>query len=257
MKDLTFTVVSNTKLTERVFELVLFTENLPKFEAGMFANIGIPNRTDLILKRPFCLHTPNYEENTVCIAFDVLGKGTKALSELTAGQKLDAVMPLGNPFPKVEKGRKIMLVGGGTGVLPLLAVAQTYPDAEIYSFLGFANKKDVMKVEEYKKLSKNLYVCTDDGTYGERGYVTETVSKKYGEICPDYVFGCGPDVMTRCLSPYRERSEIYLTMEGRMACGVGACLVCACKTKQENGETYMKRVCADGPVFKFEQVFYE
>lgn len=255
MNDLSLTVLKNEEIGRGVFELILQPDKpLPSLRAGAFANLEIHGRPDLILKRPFCLHSWDFKNNTLKIAFDIKGKGTSALKTVEKGSVLKAVLPLGNSFPEVEKGKKIMLVGGGTGVLPLLAVAQSYSGNEIYGFLGFGNKSAVIKENEFKKHCALTVIATDDGSYGEKGFVTDAVKKRYDAIKPDYIFGCGPDAMIKCLAPYSKTSEIFVTLESRMGCGIGACLVCACAVKQ-NGEAVFKRVCADGPVFRFEEVF--
>jgi len=255
MKDLLLTVLRNEEIGRGVYELTLQADKLPEIKAGQFVNLEA-GRADLILRRPFGLHSWDYMRNTFKVAFDVKGKGTEVLKEAKVGQKLQAILPLGKSFPEVAKGKKIMLVGGGTGVLPLLAVAQSHTGCEIYAFLGFGDKSAVIKEKEFSKCCKQTIIATDNGSYGEKGFVTDSVKKLYDWIKPDYIFGCGPPLMMKALAPYTKTSEIYVTIEAHMACGVGVCLVCACAINR-GGETEFKRTCKDGPVFRFEEVFYE
>ena len=271
MNDITLTILKNEQIAEGVYELTLKAVRppevkaadfvrLPEIKPGQFANLEIPGRSDLILRRPFCLHS--HMGGTVKVTFDIKGKGTAALAAVKEGQKINALLPLGNGFPHVRQ-KRIWLVGGGTGVLPLLAAAQAlYRENRIFAFLGFKNKAAVIKEAEFNGLRLSgdcgcwmTRVATDDGSYGEKGFVTDLVAQ-YEHHEPDYIFACGPDAMVKNLAPYAQTSEIYVTLESRMGCGVGACLVCACKVKQ-GGEPEFKRVCADGPVFRFQEVFHD
>ena len=257
MNNLTFTVKENTKISLSVFELTLKTKKLPDFVSGMFANVKIPDSNELLLGRPFCLHSADYSKNTVKISFDLKGKGTTKLASLKSGDKLEILMPLGNGFPAVGRDRKILLVGGGTGVLPLLSVAQTYKNCIIHSFIGFKNKSETIKIEEFTALSHLTVVTTDDGSCGKHGYITDAVHEQFYEIKPDIIFCCGPPSMLLGLKRYANEVPIFVTLESRMGCGIGACLVCSCPTKDKNGEINFKRSCADGPVFEYNEVFYD
>lgn len=254
MTDLVFEIIQNIQIAESTFEMTLKTQNLPEIRAGQFANVKIPNRTDLILRRPFCIYSADAQNGTIKIGYALRGEGTKALSLLEAGQRVNVLLPLGNGFPEVQKDKKILLVGGGIGVLPLLSVAEKYGN-RMDCCLGFKDKSLVMKTDDFARHCYNCIVSTDDGSYGEKGYVAQALARHIDAIKPDVIFACGPEVMLKSLKAF-DKYPIFVSLEQRMGCGIGACLVCSCKTKKADGEHY-SRVCADGPVFRFEEVFYE
>ncbi len=256
MIDLTFEIIKNELMASDIFEMTLKTDKLPAdVKAGQFANVKVPNRTDLILRRPFGIYSANFDDNTIKLGYALRGQGTKALSELPAGTKVQVLLPLGNGFPAVEEGKKVLLVGGGIGVLPLLSVAETYKNNVISSCIGFKDASLQMKVDEFKALSQEFVLASDDGSIGEKGYVAQVLAKYIDQINPDVIFACGPEIMLKGLGEFAQKYTTYVSLEQRMGCGIGACLVCSCKTKKD-GEEHYARVCADGPVFKFEEVFY-
>jgi len=255
MTDLVFEIVKNELIANDIYEMTLKTDRLPQIFAGQFANVKIANRTDLILRRPFCIYSVDAKNNSIKIGYALRGEGTKALSLLEKGQKVNVLLPLGNGFPQVQEGKKILLVGGGIGALPLLSVAETYGKNQIYSCIGYKDKTLLIKDKEFAKLSKQCIIATDDGSYGEKGFVAQVLAKYIDKINPDVIFACGPEVMLKSLKVF-DKFPIYVSLEQRMGCGIGACLVCSCKTKKDGGEHY-SRVCADGPVFKFDEVFYD
>ena len=153
MIDLTFEIVKNEIMASDIFEMTLKTDKLPAdIKAGQFANVKVPNRTDLILRRPFGIYSVNFNDNTIKLGYALRGQGTQALSILPEGTKVQVLLPLGNGFPVVEDGKKVLLVGGGIGVLPLLSVAQTYKNNVISSCIGFKDASLQMKVDEFKAL---------------------------------------------------------------------------------------------------------
>lgn len=254
MIDRVFEIKSNRLIADGIFEMTLQTQDLPDIAAGQFAEVTLPDRPDLILRRPFCLYSADKKSGTVKIGYALRGQGTKSLSQMKEGRQLNALLPLGNGFPQQFKNKKIMLTGGGVGVLPLLSVAQTF-GGEIFSCIGFKDKSLVIKHDEFASLSKKCVVATDDGSYGEKGFVGQVAAKYVDDFCPDVIFACGPDVMLKSLKPLA-KYPTFVSLEQRMGCGFGACLVCVCKIKR-NGEEHNLRVCADGPVFPFGEVFYD
>ena len=252
--DLIFQVEENKLIASSTYEMTLKTEKLPPIKAGQFAEVKIPSREDLILRRPFCVYSVDSEKNSIKIGYALRGKGTKELSALKVGDEVQVLLPLGNGFPSVEKGKKILLAGGGVGVLPLLSVAESYLDNEVYCCLGFKDKNLVMKADEFKKLCKKAVFATDDGSFGEKGFVAEVLERHIDDVKPDVIFACGPEPMLKSLKKF-SAVPTYVSLEQRMGCGIGACLVCACKIKKADGEHHL-RVCKDGPVFLFDEVFY-
>lgn len=190
MIDLTFEIVKNEVMASDIFEMTLKTDKLPAdIKAGQFANVKVPNRTDLILRRPFGIYSVNFNDNTIKLGYALRGQGTQALSILPAGTKVQVLLPLGNGFPQVEDGKKVLLVGGGIGVLPLLSVAEAFKNNVISSCIGFKNASLQMKVDEFKALSKECIVASDDGSLGEKGYVAQVLAKYIDQIKPDVTLG--------------------------------------------------------------------
>ena len=250
MKDYTAKVLANEKLYEGAYALTLEAEGMPKVRGGQFAMLTVPP-ADRILRRPFGIVAA--DENSCCFLYQVKGKGTDALTRLTRGDKVEVMLPLGNGFPKIDCER-LAIVGGGFGVAPLLLPAKENADKEVRIYNGFATKSQIMLEGLFSEAGK-LTVCTDDGSYGKKGFVTAVAREAADEIKPDEILVCGPVVMYRALKKCFEGSgiPIYVSLEQRMGCGIGACLVCNCKVRRADGEGYV-RVCKDGPVFLLDEV---
>jgi dihydroorotate dehydrogenase electron transfer subunit len=180
----------------------------------------------------------------------VAGKGTRQLSTLKNGDFLNLVYPLGNSFTIPESERKLLLIGGGCGVAPLLFLAKTLkksghkPDI----LLGFRNKDRIIEYEQYLKIGK-VYITTEDGSVGEKGYVTGhslLVNNRY-----DMVYCCGPETMMRAVASWAKGngSPCEVSLENLMACGIGACLCCVVDTVKGHLCT-----CVDGPVFNINDL---
>lgn len=254
MTDLVFQITDNVPIARDVYEMTLQTDKLPPIKSGQFANVRVPDRADLILRRPFCVYSADYKNNSFKIGYAVKGEGTTAMTKAKKGQSVEVLLPLGNGFPSVEKDKRILLVGGGMGVLPLLSVAET-SDNKVCACLGFRDKSLVCKTEMFAALTESCVVATDDGSYGEKGYVADVLKRHIDKFAPDVIFACGPEVMLKSLKPFSD-IPMYVSLEQRMGCGMGACLVCSRKIKRDGEEHYL-RVCADGPVFAFDEVFYD
>lgn len=187
------------------------------------------------LSRPISIC--DIDENSITFLYKVFGEGTKMFSKLKAGDKIKLEGPYGNGFSKVSG--KIALVGGGIGIAPLYLVAKNIPNCDAY--LGFRN--EAVLVDEFKEVCKEVVVCENND------FVTNYLDvNKY-----DYILTCGPTPMMKSLVKMTENTntKIMVSLENHMACGVGACLVCTCKTKSGN-----KKTCKDGPVFWGEEVIF-
>ena len=186
--------------------------------------------------------------------FQVKGEGTEILSKAKVGDELDIICPLGHGFD-IQKGKKYCLIGGGIGVPPMLYCAKTAENPVVIT--GFRNKDLVILQDDFKKYTDEVYLVTDDGTAGEKGFVTDVLKKKIDEV--DEVCACGPMVMLKAIAEIcKEKGKpCQVSLEERMGCGIGACLVCACKTRTgENGEEEYTHVCKKGPVYKAEEVVF-
>ncbi len=193
---------------------------------------------------------------TVTLCYAVVGDGTRVLSSYAVGEKVDVILPLGNGFAPDKNVKKVVLLGGGMGSAVLPAIPTSNPDLDYYTYLGFANKDRVVLEEEMAKVSKQLTVATDDGSYGKKGFITNVLAEDMDRLKPDVVFCCGPEVMFKALKNALEPFDvpIIVSLEARMGCGVGACLVCNCKVKRKGEEENYVRVCIEGPVMKLDEV---
>lgn len=184
------------------------------------------------------------------IVYRVQGKGTEEFSKMRTGGNVDIVGPLGNGFPLKEK--KAFLIGGGIGIPPLLQLAKELK-CEKQFILGFQDS--LFLQEEFKRLG-NPYVATEDGSYGTEGNVMDAIREN--GLDAEIIYACGPMPMLRAVKEYaREKNiECWISLEERMACGIGACLGCVCKSKERDGHTNVnnKRICKEGPVFRAEEV---
>ncbi|MDD4003113.1 MAG: dihydroorotate dehydrogenase electron transfer subunit [Clostridia bacterium] len=255
MTETDFTVIENIKLCGDVFKMILKTENPQDVICGQFINISIPCRNDLILKRPFAVMDSDKGKKTVTICYKVVGKGTDSLSRLKGGEVLSGVYPLGNGFKLDGSHKTVLLLGGGIGIFPLFSVFKCYPDKKYHTILGFKNKESVVLSGDFEQFSKELLICTDDGSMGAKGFITDSLKRNIDRIKPDIILCCGPSQMYKPLKDFMSGYDIpvYVSLEERMACGIGACLVCNCAVT-ENGKQHYKRVCKDGPVFNLKEV---
>jgi dihydroorotate dehydrogenase electron transfer subunit len=210
---------------------------------GQFAHLAVPG---VFLRRPISIAGFDPDVNTARFIVRLAGEGTRNLAALKPGGTIRILLPLGNPFPAVSSGN-IWLVGGGLGVAPLLYAARTLSGTArgLRSFLGFGDERSVFGAEEMSELSEM--------TLGVGGFITDKVSGAFASGLPDVIFSCGPKPMMGALKKIcaARGVPLYVSMEERMGCGVGACLVCACAV--QDGAGY-RRVCRDGPVFDAEEV---
>lgn len=244
MKDYRAVVQANREIAEGIFELTLSLPEEVKVRAGQFAEISAGGAH--LLRRPFAVCKAEGKEITVC--FQRRGEGTRLLASTGAGERLNVLLPLGNGFYLREEEKKIVLVGGGVGIFPMISVLREYAEKkEVSAYIGFRSASAVCGLEELNRASR-LVAVTDDGSYGEKMNAVQAFER---DLCrglrPDVALACGPLPMLRALKGVLEREKIpgFVSLEERMGCGIGACLVCVCNLT--NGEH--ARVCRDGPVF--------
>jgi len=241
------TVASNISLNKRHFLLDLIApEPLPMMLPGQFVQVLIEDSPTTFLRRPFSIHQVDHSRDSIRLLVQIKGKGTRRLSLLKEGDLLNVIYPLGSSFsfPMVKK---VLLVGGGCGVAPLLFLAQFLSQNSIRPtiLVGFRTKEEVSEIETYERYGEVL-ITTDDRTEGERGLVVDHSILQKERLPFEKVYCCGPDAMMQAVARMARMQEIdcEVSLENTMACGFGACLCCITPTDSGN-----ERVCVEGPVF--------
>lgn len=259
-------IVRNTCLTDdenhnRIFELIINDRYLAEMsEPGQFVEIYLPNG-EMILPRPISICETDVRKGNVTMVYSVVGKGTDALSKMPRGSCLKVMGPIGKGF-EISDISAVLVIGGGIGVPPLLMlVKELYkkkPQPDIYAVLGFRNSGAVILEDEFSKLTDHMFIATDDGSTGFHGNVLDCINSMPSLPDFDMIYSCGPKVMLKGVSDYAASHNIpaQISMEERMACGLGACVGCAVKIRNGSEFEY-KKVCKDGPVFYSKEVAWE
>ncbi len=220
---------------------------------GQFVHIRIGSFT---LRRPISICGIDPVKGTLRIVFEIRGEGTSAIADLNKGDVIDMLAPLGHGFTVNPDFKKVILIGGGIGTPPMLPLAKAYGEKAV-AISGFRNASAVILQEDFAAAGAETILCTDDGSAGIHGFVTQPLEELVRNGGVDAVFACGPTPMLKRITEICKENSVYceISLEERMACGIGACLGCACKTKR-NDEEYFAHVCKDGPVFKAEEVLW-
>ncbi len=242
-------IIKKDLLQRGIYSFVLECDLIAKAaKPGQFVNIFIEGFT---LRRPISIC--EIFENSFRIVFSVVGKGTSKMAKWDVGKNVDVVGPLGNGFKKIDSNEKLLIVGGGIGTPPLLELAKRARSARV--IIGFKTKDLVILEQDFLKHGETI-VCTDDGTYSQKGLVTKFLLESIKSDDFTRIAACGPKPMLKEISKIAKNFKIFceISMEERMACGVGACLGCQCIIYKE-GKKQSAHVCKDGPVFKAQEVF--
>lgn len=246
-----------TDIAQGIYDMWLNTGMAEEAKPGQF--IGIyPEDKSALLPRPISICEVDKEEGRLRIVYRTAGKGTMEFAGYHAGKKVEILGVLGNGFPldKAE-GKKCFLMGGGIGIPPMLQLAKelhAMGNCEVNIIAGYRDANLFLD----KDLGKygNLYIAAEDGSVGSKGNVLNAIEENHLEA--DVIFACGPMPMLRAIKQYAEANqmEAYISLEERMACGVGACLGCVCKTAHEDAHSHVNnaRICTDGPVFDAKEV---
>ncbi len=242
-------VLSQEQLSEDIFSMWIQTSRIAKEAVcGQFVSIYTKDGAKL-LPRPISLC--EIEADQIRIVYRIVGAGTKEFSTYQAGDSIEIMGPLGNGFPLKEK--KAFLIGGGIGIPPMLQLAKSL-NCEKQMVLGYRDAQLFLK-EAFEPYGA-VYVATEDGSVGTKGNVIDAIMANHLEA--DIIYACGPTPMLRALKQYAKehKMECYISLEEKMACGIGACLACVCKSKEVDEHTHVhnKRICKDGPVFAAEEV---
>ena len=242
-------LVKKQRLSETIYDFtVRCPEMAAKVKPGQFLHILCGG--DAYLRRPISICDVT-EKRDVRFIFETRGKGTEALAKHRVGDKFDILGPLGNGFQvHTEDEDAILLIGGGIGIFPLLNLAKEL-NGKATVLLGFRNKDAVLMADEFRAVSKNVFIATDDGSCGYHGFVTDVMQYIMASNKVSRVYTCGPTPMMKKIAEMAAEKGIpcQVSLEERMGCGVGACVTCTCKVNGAN-----KRVCKDGPVFDGREV---
>lgn len=252
-------LIHSEKLNKEIYKFTISSEYVAKnAKAGQFVNIRCSDGVSALLRRPISICKVDREEKSFDVIFQVKGNGTDLLSQKQVGDIIDVIAPLGNGFDLSPDYKNVLVVGGGIGVFPLLGLLEDSKAKSKTAVLGFRNKDFVVLENEFNNASDEFVLTTDDGSYGQKGFVTEHTEKVLKSGKTDMVYACGPTSMLKAIKELTEKYNVpcQVSMEQRMGCGIGACLVCACKTKLGDEWEY-SHVCSDGPVFNAQDVIFE
>lgn len=238
------------------YVLLKLTDNkpLPQMLPGQFVEVRVDGSSTTFLRRPISINFVDYQANELWLLVAAIGDGTRALARLKTGDRLNCMLPLGNSFNiPTDKDTKVLLVGGGVGVAPLLYFGKALNDKGIRPvfLLGARSSKDLLMLDEFKKYG-DVCVTTEDGTEGEKGFVTN--HSVLQRVKFDQISTCGPKPMMVAVAKFAHAQSIFCeaSLENKMACGVGACLCCVEGTKKGN-----LCVCKEGPVFNINDLSWQ
>lgn len=243
MKEAVFCVESNVMIAKDVYRMELLGDTSSIKAPGQFVNIKLDT---MYLRRP--ISVCDVSDGHLTLIYKVVGKGTRLMSGFNAGKELDLLCGLGNGYDITKSKDLPLLIGGGVGVPPLYNLAKRLiaEGRRVTCVLGFNSSGDVFLENEFKELGAKVYVCTADGSYGEKGFVTDIVQR----LDYSFFYTCGPEPMFRALSKI-VKTEGQYSFEERMGCGFGACMGCSCKTL-----TGTKRICREGPVMESGEIIW-
>ena len=251
------TVLSQRSLGNDIYDLVLQTKDIARAaKAGQFVSVYSNDKSKL-LPRPISLCGIDREKGTLRLVYRVTGQGTgtEEFSRLKEGDTVKLLGPLGNGFT-VESGKKAFLIGGGIGVPPMLQLAKEMKAAgeNLQVVMGYRNA-DTFLLDEFEAVAET-FVATEDGSLGTKGNVIDAIKNE--KLNADVIYACGPTPMLKALKNYAEENNMvcYISMEERMACGIGACLACVCKSRDKDAHSNVnnKRICKEGPIFNAKEV---
>ncbi|MCI1647656.1 MAG: dihydroorotate dehydrogenase electron transfer subunit [Bacteroides sp.] len=252
---LDLTVTENIRLhTKYVLLKLTHAHALPQMLPGQFAEIRIDGSPTTFLRRPISINYIDKAKNEIWFLIQLVGDGTKCLAEAKIGDVINVILPLGNSFTIPEQSTdKLLLVGGGVGTAPMLYLGeQLAKQGNKPSFLlGARTSKDLLQLNEFSKYG-NVYTTTEDGSFGEKGYVTNHSILE--QISFELIYACGPKPMMVSVARYAKAKDIpcEVSLENSMACGIGACLCCVENTTEGN-----LCVCKEGPIFNINKLLWQ
>lgn len=247
-------IISQTEIAEDIFELTVEAEFVSHIKApGQFVHIRVSNGWDPLLRRPISISSYDKSRNQFTMIYRREGQGTSQLAEMAPGAVLDILGPLGNGFPvdEISIGGTALLVGGGIGVPPLYELSKqlTAKGVKVIHVLGFQSISAAFYEREFLTYGET-FITTVDGSYGRKGFVTDVIK----DLSFDVIYTCGPTPMLKAIEQGYSDKKLFLSLEERMGCGVGACFACVCKKADDPSGVSYKKVCSDGPVFRAGEV---
>lgn len=254
---LDFTVFDNVHLNKHYILLkVICKESLSEIKAGQFVEIRIDDTPGVMLRRPISVNYVDEENNIIWLLVQLVGKGTYHLSKLKKGDKVNILFPLGNSFTipdSLNTKKSLLLIGGGAGTAPMLFLgSQLHKQGFTPIFLlGAKTAEDVLQRDDFARFGE-VCISTEDGSLGEKGFVTTHSILLNSPF--DYIYACGPKPMMMAVANYAKRYNITceVSLENKMACGLGACLCCVENTREGN-----LCVCKEGPVFNINDLLWQ
>lgn len=253
-------LVKKEQLKSDIFKFSVHAPNIVNnSKPGHFIEIRVSEQTEPFLRRPISIHNLNKEEGILEFIFQVKGKGTEVLSKKEIGELIDIIGPLGYGTFKYDEYKNLAIIGGGIGVFPLyeLAKCAKVKNKTVNTYLGFRSKDFVLLEEEFKKVSDEVILTTDDGSYSQKGFAINYLERDIDTGKIDSIYACGPLPMLKAVQKLALEKDIpcQLSLEEKMGCGLGVCLGCAVKTASSSIESpeYL-HVCKAGPVFEAKDV---
>ncbi|MEA3493391.1 MAG: dihydroorotate dehydrogenase electron transfer subunit [Candidatus Margulisiibacteriota bacterium] len=260
-------ILDHQNVAPNHFKLIISSSYISSHaEPGQFVNVRVSDGYDPLLRRPLSIHSASKKHKRFELLYEVVGKGTELLSKYSVGSELDILGPLGKGFKIDQKKEIAILVGGGMGVAPLLTLAEQMSNDKLkmtnklFILIGAKNRDRVLCEKEFKLVADQVLVSTDNGSYGEKGLVSDQLLKLlnssfgHSEFGIVSIYACGPKPMLKAITDiaFQNKIDCQVSMEQKMACGIGTCLGCVIKTKSG-----YQKVCSDGPVFKGNDIIWQ
>jgi dihydroorotate dehydrogenase electron transfer subunit len=247
-------IISQKEIANDIFQLTVEANLVNEIKApGQFVHIRVDKSFDPLLRRPISISSVDKPKSQFTMIYRKEGKGTSLLAEKGQGMQLDILGPLGNGFPvnEVNPGETALLAGGGIGVPPLYELSKQLiaKGVRVIHVLGFQTQSAVFYEKEFLD-NGETYITTVDGSYGTKGFVTDIIKN----LEFDCLYTCGPTPMLKAIEKEYSDRKLFLSLEERMGCGIGACFACVCKSSEDPSGVSYKKVCSDGPVFRAGEV---
>lgn len=264
-------ILWNQEVSPGYFKMLLHSEEVSKKgKAGQFLMLRVREEYDPLLPRAFAIHKKIPSDSSLEILYQVVGKGTRLMSCMKPEEEIHLIGPLGNGFDISDKTERAILIAGGMGIAPFYFLAEELKKKGIKTHLlvGGKKNKDILCIEEFRSLGLEIDVTTEDGTLGKRGMATwlfrDLLKEKHKDFFKDAcIYACGPYAMLKNIASLTSKHSMtcQVSLEAKMACGMGACLGCVVKARGYKAHLHepfsYERVCKEGPVFDSGEIFWE